>query len=145
VENMLTQETLKEILVYDSNTGIFTRKNDSSNKRWKAGSIVGTIQYSDKHKSYKRMLIRISKMRFYGHQLAFLYVHGYIPSEISHDNQNSLDNRICNLSDSSHSDNMKNLKMNKLNTSGVSGITISKDRSKKFRVSIGSCREIKSF
>ncbi len=142
---MITQQELIEFANYNRETGVFTRKHDAHGGRWKKGQTIGTVQYSDKHKSYKRILIRINKKSYYGHQLAFLYVHGYIPKEIAHDNQNSLDNSIDNLSESTHGDNMKNLKMCKLNKSGATGILVAKDRAKKYRVSIGNHGYKKSF
>lgn len=142
---MITQEELIEFANYNKHTGVFTRKHDSSNGRWKSGTRIGTVQYSKKDSDYRRILIRLNGKSYYGHQLAFLYLHGYIPSEIAHFDGNPLNNSIENLSDVSHSSNMKNIKGNRNNKSGFLGIRIANDRSKKYRVSIGKSGFIKSF
>ncbi|UGO56005.1 putative HNH endonuclease [Escherichia phage JLBYU40] len=98
---MITQDRLKELLDYDPLTGVFRWK--VSRGRVSKGSIAGTeVWVSD---NYIRLEIRIDGKRYKAHQLAFLYVYGYIPEEIDHKDRNPLNNAIDNLLDSSKSRN----------------------------------------
>lgn len=105
---MITQDRLKELLDYDPLTGIFRWK--VSRGRVSKGSIAGTeVRVSD---NYIRLEIRIDAKRYKAHQLAFLYVYGYIPEEIDHKDRNPLNNAIDNLLDSSKSRNQLNRNKN---------------------------------
>lgn len=105
---MITQDRLKELLDYDPLTGIFRWK--VSRGRVSKGSIAGTeVWVSD---NYIRSEIRIDGKRYKAHQLAFLYVYGYIPEEIDHKDRNPLNNAIDNLLDSSKSRNQLNRNKN---------------------------------
>jgi hypothetical protein len=97
---VLTQERLKEVLRYDPNTGIFVNLQSRGNK--KAGSIAGT---RDKD-GY--IVIRIDRLPYRAHRLAFLYMEGYMPVEVDHDNRVRDDNRWDNLFDASRQENMRN-------------------------------------
>ncbi len=85
----LTQERLKELLNYDPETGVFTWRVNKCQA--KAGDIAG-CRNSNGHIS-----ITIDQNHYYGHQLAWLFVFGYIEKQIDHENRNAGDNRICNL------------------------------------------------
>lgn len=124
---MITQEQLKHILHYDPDTGIFTWKINSGRavKNKQAGS-VNPNGYLN---------IKIDRKLYKAHRLAFLYIHGYLPDEVGHDNQEKTDNRIVNLIDLSHSENMKNKKIYKNNKSGTPGVTWHK-RIKKWQAHI---------
>ncbi|QIO01832.1 homing endonuclease [Salmonella phage falkor] len=113
---MLTQERLKEVLTYDPATGIFINLQSRGNK--KAGSIAGT---KDKD-GY--VVIRIDKLPYRAHRLAFLYMEGYMPVEVDHDNRIREDNRWDNLLDASRQENMRN--RSSWSKSGYSGISWNK-------------------
>ena len=113
---MLTQNQLKELVLYDENTGIFTRKYPVNNR--KAGSICGWT----KKTGYVEMTL--NKKTYGAHRLAWLYVYGYFPkNEIDHIDGNPSNNRISNLRDVPHKTNSENLVKsridNKLNVLGV--------------------------
>ena len=86
-----TQERLKELLEYNPQTGIFTRKITSSNA--KKGSIAGGMNSSGYN------VISIDSKHYRAHRLAWMYVYGEDPSSfiVDHINRDQLDNRINNL------------------------------------------------
>lgn len=117
----LTQERLRELVIYDPATGTFTRAVDSrsgeGNKIVKArkGDIAGWLDYL----GYRRVCVdgRVYK----AHRLAWLYVHGCWPDQlIDHINGCPSDNRIDNLRLASPSINMQNQRRGHL--TGKSGL-----------------------
>jgi hypothetical protein len=112
---MLTQERLKELLHYDPETGHFTAR--VTRGRRIAGvrtSCVTTGGYIKLSVDYKR---------YYGHRLAWLYVHGRWPSEqIDHINHITSDNRIANLREATRSQNSANCGPRRNNKSGKRGV-----------------------
>ncbi|QJA17793.1 hypothetical protein vBSenI1_32 [Salmonella phage vB_Sen_I1] len=97
---MITQERLKELFDYSPETGEFTRKVSRGNQ--KAGSIAGSLRKDD------YICIWVDGKPYYAHQLAFLYMEGYLPEEIDHINRIRSDNRWVNIKDSSHQENSRN-------------------------------------
>ena len=88
---MLSQNELKKILHYDENTGEFTSK--ISKGKWKEGRTVG---YKDKHGYIN---IRVDKITYKAHRLAFLYMTGVLPkTTVFHNNKKRDDNTFSNLS-----------------------------------------------
>jgi hypothetical protein len=114
---MITQEELKEILHYDSETGLFYWLVSFSN-RVRIGDIAGYKMTSGYIK------IQIKNEYHMAHRLAILYVDGYMPEgmvdhkdRIRHHNWNS------NLRpDTTHSCNARNISNPSNNTSGVKGV-----------------------
>jgi hypothetical protein len=99
---MPTAQQIRELLSYDSSTGVFTRSVRTSN-RIKAGSMAG----SKDRKGY--LCIRVLGRTHKAHRLAWIYVHGVWPAgEIDHINGDKADNRINNLRDVSKSTNQQN-------------------------------------
>jgi len=100
---------LKEILEYNPNTGVFTRK-DLKNK------IIGT---PDKD-GYLKVVIKFKDYRL--HRLAWFLSYGEWPkNQIDHINRIKDDNRLCNLREATPSENLANrvLNNNKFNYVGV--------------------------
>lgn len=98
---LISQARLKELLVYDPLTGIFTWR--VNRYRVTAGSIAGSL--SDR--GYITIGICGAK-RVKAHRLAWLYMVGEIPSGIDHKNGNRTDNRWANLRAATQSQNMAN-------------------------------------
>ena len=114
----LTQEYLKERLVYDKDTGIFTNKKSISHamKGEKAG-----YEFIVNGKKYLR--IQIQNKLYLVHRLAWLYVFGALPpDQIDHINGNGIDNRIINLRCVNNSENCKNRRLPRNSTSGCIGV-----------------------
>ena len=113
---MITQEKLKENFVYDSESGIFSRKDNG--KECLGLNIRGYVEF----KCYG-----VNRL---AHRLAWLYVCGEWPKQIDHINGNRKDNRIVNLRNVGYRENTKNQRMAINNKSGVVGVYWSADRNK---------------
>lgn len=117
-----SQKILKSILDYDPNTGFFF---------WKKNGKRAGYSYND---SYVR--IRIDRIGYAAHRLAWVYVYGDEPSKyVDHINQIKIDNRIVNLRLATPSQNLQNRQKQKNNTTGYLGVCYAK-KSKKFTASI---------
>ncbi|WP_082537400.1 MULTISPECIES: HNH endonuclease signature motif containing protein [unclassified Aureimonas] len=97
---MITQSELMQLFSYDPSTGDFTRL--SRIRRHQAGETAG---WTD-DRGYRR--IKIDGRNHFAHRLAWLYVHGTLPTQIDHINQDTGDNRIANLRDATHALNQRN-------------------------------------
>jgi len=112
----ITQERLKEILSYNSDTGIFTNRITRGPSAI-SGSVAGSVNPSG------YILIQIDRKSYKAHRLAWMFTHGKFPlANIDHINGVRIDNRIVNLRSASHSENLKNQKIRATNSSGVTGI-----------------------
>ena len=112
---MLTQERLKEVLDYDSETGLFFWKRKVSNIP--IGKAAGALQ----NKGY--IQITIDSRNYLAHRVAWLYVYGEWPkNQIDHINRDKKDNCISNLRDVSNSTNQINIGLRSHNSSGVTGV-----------------------
>lgn len=113
---ILTQERLKELLHYDSDTGIF-RHNKSRygvTKGMRAGSID----------RYGYVCIILNGKRYAAHRLAWLYMTGKLPIEqLDHINRIRTDNRYKNLREVSAAENKQNLGLHLKNKSGIRGVS----------------------
>jgi len=112
---MITQDELKRYLNYDLKTGLFTW-NFNHLYNAKKGEIAG----SPDNNGY--IMITINGKRERAHRLAFLYVEGYIPKQVDHNNGVKNDNRWHNLNSSSNQHNRKNMPKRKDNKSGYVGV-----------------------
>ena len=111
----LTQARLKELLHYDPDTGIFTRK--INRHAYRAGEIAGSIH----RKGYIR--ISIDRRSYSAHRLAWLYMYGHFPeNQIDHINHIKSDNRITNLREVTNQINCRNSRLPKNNKSGIIGV-----------------------
>lgn len=119
----LTQTRLKEVLHYDPETGVFTW----AETRTKAvkGQVAGGI---DGHGYW---VIGIDGIRHRAHRLAWLYVYGFYPEEVDHQNHNRIDNCLANLRATDRSGNGKNISKPSNNKSGVVGVSWTKRAGKR--------------
>jgi hypothetical protein len=132
---MISQSNLIETLDYSPTNGVFTWKVRRNGIQ--RGSIAGWVSASG------HLQITINGKHYYAHRLAWLYVHGYLPSgQIDHINRDKLDNRISNLRDSSHSENQWNVGLKNTNTSGFKGVSYAY-RQKKWRAAITTNKKSK--
>jgi hypothetical protein len=115
--NLLTQERLKEVLNYDAESGVFTWA--TGRPKAAKGSVAGG--FSDR--GY--LTICIDGVKHRSHRLAWLYVHGFYPDQIDHENHVRHDNRLINLRASNSYENSRNKSKPSDNKSGVVGISLS--------------------
>ncbi|MFZ4072102.1 MAG: HNH endonuclease signature motif containing protein [Caulobacterales bacterium] len=118
----LTAAELREILTYDPETGVFTRRIQTCNNH-KVGDVCNTVA----NNGY--VLIGVKSKRWYAHRLAWLYVHGTWPDgQIDHINGVRTDNRISNLRTATQSQQNGNQRIHDRNTSGRRGVSWCKKR-----------------
>ena len=125
----LTATQLREILDYDSATGLFTWKyRVGAPKQWNV-RYAGTVAGCTNPQGYVRISIR--KTFYRAHRLAWLFVYGAMPgSIIDHINGDTTDNRIANLRTVTYSQNLMNAPKWRNNTSGAKGVIWNKQRNR---------------
>lgn len=122
----MDQSTLKSLLDYEPDTGVFRWRIDSGT-RARIGAIAGC-----KHNGYRRL--RWGGKGYLMHRLAFLYMTGEMPEYVDHINNVRHDNRWSNLRACDFSDNTRNAKRRIDNSTGIKGVTLRANG--KFRVRI---------
>jgi hypothetical protein len=132
-KNNLTVERLKEILIYDQDTGEFSWRTRRGS-RAPQGGVAGAVSQSSDKLSYVQ--IQIDGRLYKAHRLAWLYVHGVWPEEmVDHINGDGLNNTIANLRLANRSENMRNTGVRRDNIVGRKGVTWHR-RLKKWRADI---------
>lgn len=121
---ILTQATIKELLHYDSSTGLFTWRK-TKNNRLKPGDVAGSVRPNG------YVNLGVAGKLYLAHRLAWLYMHGKWPScVIDHINRDKSDNRIANLRDVTSSVNEQNKLICSRNSSGYRGVCFDPRRGK---------------
>ena len=119
---MLTQDRLKELLHYFPVEGIFVRRVSRGSRR--AGSIAGGPHVE----GYIR--IGVDYEDYLAHRLAFLYMEGWMPVEVDHENHIRDDNRWENLRAATSAVNGRNSSRRTDSISGFTGVNWDKRRNK---------------
>lgn len=114
---MLTQQKIRELLLYDEESGeLVWRSNGYRNKPLK-GHIAGRVN------SNGRRQIKINRKLYYASRLVWLYHNGYFPEGyIDHIDRNPLNNRLNNLREVSTICNLRNTTLKKKGLSEVRGV-----------------------
>jgi len=119
---MLTQARLKELLHYFPVEGIFVWR--VSRGRVAAGSLAGHPHTG----GYLR--VKIDRKDYLAHRLAYLYMKGWMPVEVDHEDHIRDNNSWGNLKPATHIINGRNKALTSTNTSGVCGVHWDKSRGK---------------
>lgn len=113
---VLTQERLKELLLYHPESGHFTWRKRTSN-RVRVGDRAGRVDGN----GYRA--IGVDGTLHYEHRLACLYMLGVWPEhDMDHDNRQRDDNRWANLKSETRSGNLQNQGLAPTNKSGYRGV-----------------------
>lgn len=113
----ITAARVRELLHYDPATGIFTHRIARRGLRYRIGEIAGRISEEDGGRR-----IGLEGRRYWGNQIAWLYVTGEWPSsDVDHINGMRSDDRFANLRIATRSENLANARRPKHNTSGLKG------------------------
>jgi HNH endonuclease len=132
---MITAETLREIMDYEPETGLFRwrdtfaagvccarRVGHKHRKPGMPGDVVHTIV-----QKHGYVVIGLFGKIYYAHRLAWLHMHGAFPAKglsIDHINGEPADNRLCNLRVGTHAQNHANTRLIRANnTTGYRGVT----------------------
>lgn len=127
---MLTQTTVKERLLYNPDTGVFTNIKPIGGV--KLHSTAGYLR-KDGYCG-----IKILGKEYLVHRIAYLYMTGNFPTEqIDHINRIPSDNRWCNLRAVTQNENQINRPIQRNNSSGYKGVSYHK-RDKIYQVSVGN-------
>lgn len=114
----LTQSRLHELVAYNPETGVFTRKVTTS-PRAIAGMVAG------RHRADGYSKICVDGKEYYAHRLAWLYVHGVWPqADVDHIDGDPSNNRIDNLRSVTHAQNTLNSRQRPVGISGLRGVTL---------------------
>lgn len=114
----LTAERLRELLDYDSATGVFKWRSKGPGIKC-AGMVAGCVA---ERRGIKYRAIRIDRQLYREHRLAWLYVHGEWPDALL-DHRDGPSNGIGNLRKASDTQNLANMKLRADSTTGLKGVT----------------------
>ena len=122
MNNDLTHVRLRELLLYDPETGVFTWR--ANRRRVKAGDVAGYVD----PRGYIQIGIDGSLHR--ANRLAWLYMTGEWPAgDVDHRDTDGANNRWLNLRDVSRSVNMQNRRRaNTNNKTGLLGVSSIRNR-----------------
>lgn len=123
-EEIIGLDRLEARLDYDPLNGTLTWKRipdgepDPSgfNKRC-AGKII-------KSRRNGYVSVQIDKKQLYGHRVAFYLYHGWLPSQVDHEDRVRDNIKIGNLRPASHAENMRNRGVGSLSATGIKNIGI---------------------
>lgn len=110
---MLTQEQLHALLWYCPVSGHFQWRHPRTDLTAKPAGYIND-------KGYR--VIKIQRVRYFAHRLAWFYMHGMWPEVIDHINCQPGDNRIDNLRAASRTENARNRKTHANSALGLKGV-----------------------
>jgi hypothetical protein len=112
----MNTEELRELVAYDPETGVLTRRVTLASNAQAGQPITGVVG-----EGYIQCVIK--GQFFLGHRLAWQLHYGVVPAgHIDHINGNRADNRICNLRLATRSENLRNSKLRRDSVSGTKGV-----------------------
>lgn len=122
MRNKIDIETIRNLVDYDQETGIFISKVSRGNV--KAGKEIG------RDNGFGYLRFEVLGIQLFCHRVAFCLVHGYEPPVVDHINRIRSDNRICNLRAADVCLNNRNADKKHYGKSGFKGASFHKERGK---------------
>lgn len=110
----MDQKRLKELFTYEPDTGILRWRSGGGNK--KKSLIAGTPN------KWNYLAVKVDGVNYTAHRLAWLYIYGYMPSQLDHIDGNPHNNAIANLREANSYQNARNKRLRKDNKSGFKGV-----------------------
>lgn len=122
---ILSAAQLRDVIHYEPETGVFTRKVRLA-QRHRAGDRADTEITSPRMLGYRR--VSLFSQRYLAHRLAWFYTHGVWPARhIDHINGDKGDNRIGNLREADDQLNLENFRHHRVdNKVGLLGVHLHK-------------------
>lgn len=132
-QNLEYYERAAELLRYDSDTGNLIWKVNRSGAA-RAGIVAGSL--GNRGYIVIKLTLDGEQKTIPAHRVVFFIHHGYLPEEIDHIDNNTLNNRIENLRGCTHQQNMRNRLPHQGGSSQYLGVTWDR-RNKKWKAQIG--------
>lgn len=118
---MLTRKRVRELFHYNPWTGVLTwRHRPNGSKQWNA-RFAGKIAGGDNGDGY--ITVKFDGVRRLAHHVVWVYVYGYKPDEVDHEDHGRANNKLANLREVTRLDNARNHTLQSNNTSGHVGVT----------------------
>ena len=135
---------LRDLVHYESTTGVFTLRVDVSHIR-KAGRRIDVVKHGRRSSGYRS--VNILGRRFLAHRLAWALHFGEWPAHsVDHLNGERSDNRIANLRCATSATNAQNQRTHHANSkTGVMGVHIDKGRYRAQITVNGSTKQVGVF
>jgi len=126
---MLSQVLLKQHLCYIPETGTFIRLT---------GEHKGKVVYP-RGSLPEYLVAKVETITYRLHNLAWLYVYGYLPTLLDHKDADRYNNKISNLRECTVTENNRNQRLQSNNTTGYKGISLSREKGCRiYRARVGS-------
>jgi len=112
----MTKTDAHKFFKYNQKTGKLFWRNKTGNR-----AVPGTEAGQINNAGYK--IIGFKGKRYKAHQIIFMWMLGYFPKEVDHEDHNRLNNKWNNLKDATRITNMKNISKRLDNKSGITGVS----------------------
>jgi hypothetical protein len=139
----LSQETAKNVFVYDPETGVFLKRPKEVTKGKAKPKVPYKTGYIKRCGNKRYLSLSYLNRNYFAHRVALLIVNGVWPEEVDHINGDSLDNRLSNLREVTREQNARNAMTTR--EDGLSGVHFDRNAKgkKKWHAYVGKLRSPK--